>query len=194
MDFLKKVFGFSTEPQKSLAAKVPKGRSELAAGGSSLSVCIPAPIPYDPALVAQLKAEHAELFKRFVQIRCAAEQANFEELPALLESLRTELRRHLTLENINFYGYLKQCLAQDEKALAFMSKIKTEMDTRARIVLRFADQYATHPLCAEQLAGFQHELALIDDALLKRITQEEARLYLLYQPYDRLDLSTNPPA
>ncbi len=76
MDFLKKVFGFSTEPQKSLAAKVPKGRSELAAGGSSLSVCIPAPIPYDPALVAQLKAEHAELFKRFVQIRCAAEQAN----------------------------------------------------------------------------------------------------------------------
>ncbi|MCL2309379.1 MAG: hemerythrin domain-containing protein [Proteobacteria bacterium] len=143
---------------------------------------LPPEISYDDGLIEKLTTDHIKLLHLFGEIKTAAEQENYAALPGLLSTFRLALQTHLMLENVKFYAYVQQHLEKDSETLIFINDVKREMDGIVRAAMRFSNTYKTQKAVMEKPADFLKELGGIGEALVKRVTLEETRLYTLYLP------------
>lgn len=137
-------------------------------------------IRYDANLIPNLKQDHQQLFSLFTQICDETEEGNFELVKTRLRALKHTLQSHLVVENVKFYVYLQQHLADDQEASSLIADLRKEMDGIARAAVQFVNRYEASHFTPELAATFRQELAAIGEVLVKRIDTEESRLYTLY--------------
>lgn len=139
-------------------------------------------ISYDAQLIHKLKEDHQELVKIFTEIKQAAFEGRYSEIPSILADFKLALQTHLAVENVRFYVYVQQSYAHDVDTSDFVTGLRTEMNGIARVVMKFIEKHTATPPVAVTVVGFVAELEEIGAVLVRRIQLEESRLYSLYRP------------
>lgn len=139
-------------------------------------------IQYDPKLVPQLEEDHAELLGTYGRVNVLLSEGRFEEIPKALKQFKTRLEGHLLTENVRFYNYVEQQLAEDPVNIDIIRDFRKEMNGIARTVVGFLKKYITTGVNASNFNAFRKEYRAIGEALQDRIQREERDLYALYWP------------
>lgn len=172
MSFFKRLFGGKKSTHVPLAESVGAPQE----GGRKK-------IAYDPELVQKLTDDHKALFQLYTDICNASNNGKYAIIPELLADLKLAFQTHVMLENVKFYVYLQQHIADDSEMASFLSDIRKEMDGIARTLVRFVSTYSNiNNFNEEKIDSFKKELAVIGNVLTKRVKVEEKKLYTLYLP------------
>ncbi|WP_406828007.1 hemerythrin domain-containing protein [Microbulbifer sp. ARAS458-1] len=140
-------------------------------------------IKYDPSLILALKNDHHELINIYHRIWSEGyEQQNYRKLSELLGVFKSTFQAHLIKENVSFYVYLEQSLAEDRHTLQIVKDFRTDMNDIANAVVQFCKRYSRDNLTREDLVRFKGEYEKIGEALTRRVSLEEKELYTLYNP------------
>ncbi|SDJ63654.1 hemerythrin domain-containing protein [Microbulbifer yueqingensis] len=140
-------------------------------------------INYDPALINALKKDHHELVDVFQRIWSEGyEKRDFRQLAQLLTVFKSNFQAHLIKENVRFYVYLEQALAEDVHTLQIVKDFRTDMNDIANAVVQFCKRYTHEAFSQEMIRDFKRDYEKIGEALVRRVTLEEKELYTLYQP------------
>lgn len=139
-------------------------------------------IQYDPKLVPQLRDDHAELLSTYSRVNVLLSEGRFNEIPRALKQFKTRLEGHLLTENVRFYNYVEQQLADDPVNIEIIKDFRKEMNGIARTVVGFLKKYITNGVNAGNFNTFRKEYQAIGSALQDRIEREERDLYALYWP------------
>lgn len=85
-------------------------------------------------------------------------------------------------ENVKFYAYLENNLAEESDELQTIKTYRKDMNQIAHVVVRFLKKWTTQNSLNESTASeFLQEYKAIGGALVQRITDEEQHLYTLYR-------------
>ncbi|MCW8125659.1 hemerythrin domain-containing protein [Microbulbifer halophilus] len=140
-------------------------------------------ISYDPTLVNALKKDHHALVDIFQRIWSEGyERQDFRKLSGLLTEFKSGFQAHLIKENVRFYVYLEQTLADDAHTLQIVKDFRSDMNEIANAVVQFCKRYSHEAYTAEMIRDFKRDYQKIGEALTRRVTLEEQELYTLYQP------------
>lgn len=141
-------------------------------------------ISYDAELVRDLVADHHKLAAYRNRIEAVLANGQLTEIPAILAEWKLALQAHIMVENVRFYTYLQQHLADDADVSSFLSDLRHEMDGIARTLVRFANTYSRVDTIVEAgTARFHADFTEMTARLGKRLQVEESRLYTLYIRY-----------
>ena len=138
-------------------------------------------IRYDANLVARLKNDHRELVEAYGNLGKDVQAGRYAGVPGSLLAFKTRLEAHLLTENVHFYVYLEQFLANDEENRAIIHDFRREMNGIARGVVEFVRRYQQSPVTAANCADFLRDYEAVGKLLVMRIEREEGNLYPLYQ-------------
>lgn len=158
---------------KAAAADTPVTAERAFAPGTEL--------PYDSGLIANFKADHQTLFKRYDTMLEAAAKGDAEETAKRLKQVSTILHDHLLKENVRLYAYLAHCIT-DEGDKELVSQMRGEMSRIGRSITHFIRHYTDFPVTAGTVAEFTRQANDIRHALEDRMQREESTLYTLYLP------------
>ncbi len=138
-------------------------------------------IHYDSCLIPELENDHARLVNLFGEIwsDCFLKK-DYKKMAAKLDSFKYEFQSHILKENVKFYVYLEQNLADDAHSLDIIKEFRRDMNGIANAVIKFCRKYNEPKLSAELAAEFEEDYNNIGSALTKRVTLEERDLYILY--------------
>lgn len=140
-------------------------------------------IKYDPALINALKKDHHTLVDIFQRIWSEGyERHDYRQLSHLLTLFKSTFQAHLIKENVRFYVYLEQTLAEDVHTLQIVKDFRTDMNEIANAVVQFCKRYTHEAYTAEMVRDFRGDYQKIGEALTRRVSLEEQELYVLYQP------------
>lgn len=140
-------------------------------------------IKYDPTLISGLTQDHQELVDIFRRMWTEGyERQNYRKLAHLVTMFKSNFQAHLIKENVRFYVYLEQTLANDRHTLQIVKDFRTDMNGIASAVVNFCKRYSRENFTAELVRDFKNDYQQIGEALTRRITLEEKELYTLYQP------------
>ncbi len=137
-------------------------------------------VAYDPALIAKLKADHAELQRTLAAVQRAAADGRFHDIHHLLSHFRQLFQAHIATENARFYPYLQQTAAQDPEAASLIAGARRDLNGMTFGVLTVVDAYLAYPPTHLTEPKFTFDLAQAAAHLAKRVEQAEAQLYSLY--------------
>lgn len=140
-------------------------------------------ISYDPTLINALKKDHHTLVDIFQRTWSEGyERQDYRQLAHLLTLFKSTFQAHLIKENVRFYVYLEQTLAEDVHTLQIVKDFRTDMNEIANAVVQFCKRYTHEAYTAEMVRDFKRDYQKIGEALTRRVTLEEQELYTLYQP------------
>lgn len=142
----------------------------------------PRQIQYDSKLVPQLQEDHVELLTTYKRVNVLLNDGRFEEIPPALKQFKRRLEGHLLTENVRFYNYVEQQLAEDPVNIDIIHDFRKEMNSIARTVVGFLKKYITSGVSSSNFQAFRKEYEAIGEALQDRIEREERDLYALYEP------------
>jgi len=139
-------------------------------------------IRYDPGLVENLRHDHSELVSMYGQLGQDVRGGHYQRIPNGLLAFKTRLEAHLLIENVRFYVYLEQALAQDSDNMAIIRDFRREMNGIARGVVEFVRRYQQLRVNSTNANDFMREYDEVGKLLVMRIEREEGNLYPLYAP------------
>lgn len=137
-------------------------------------------IKYDPGLVPRLVDDHEEIVGLFLEISSSLSAREYRVIPQQLMNFKMRLESHLLTENVRFYNYVEQQLADDPDNTALIRDFRKEMNTIARTVVNFIRKWHSTPILHHNAVQFEKEYHQIGEALQQRIQREERDLYPLY--------------
>lgn len=137
-------------------------------------------IRYDAGLVDNLKHDHTDLVAMFTRMGEDAAAGRFDDIDTSLQEFKIRLESHLLTENVRFYVYLEQMLAEDAENTALIRGFRREMNTIARGVVEFIQRYRKEPVGPANQAEFLSDHSNVGRLLTQRIAREESELYVLY--------------
>jgi hypothetical protein len=170
MGFFRKLLGQQDKPPA-----VP-------ANATPIPAAAPRRIGYDAKLIQSLLQDHAELGRIFGNIGDAQQAGNFGDIRPLLIQFKTRLEAHVLTENVRFYNYLEQSLANDANNAGTMHSFRREMNGIARSVVEFVKKYQSSNFMPEERRQFATDYDAVGKVLEQRLDSEENNLYPLYQP------------
>ncbi len=141
----------------------------------------PDPIQYDQSLVGALTDDHGRLVSIFTQLMPLLKQGDLQGFRNKMAQFKTDFQGHIIKENVKFYVYLEQALANDETNLELIRDFRREMNSISRAVVNFCNKYIESRLDHTAIKQFELESSQIAQALLQRIEREERDLYSLYR-------------
>lgn len=137
---------------------------------------------FSPQLIDNLQGDHAELLELYAEMEKLALAGRYASVPPALHGFKTAFDLHILNENLHFYCYVEERLAQDPGRLAFIRGFRAEMNAIARTVVNFARKYNMAGVRPSNGDEFLAELRQVGAALSARIESEERDLYSLYLP------------
>lgn len=170
MGLLKRLFGGKPDKDTARTAMLDAGQD---AGRT---------IRYDPGLVDGLKDDHQELVAMYTALGERVAAGDFHGVDAALQEFKIRLEAHLLTENVRFYVYVEQSMAEDEVNYELIRGFRKEMNSIARAVVEFVRRYRQQPVGPATQAQFIREHGEVGRLLAQRIAREESELYVLYQP------------
>ena len=139
-------------------------------------------INYDPNLIDELESDHDKLVKLYEQIWSIGFKASdFSKTSALISRFKSMFQAHLLTENVKFYVYLEQTLANDPHNLKIVKEFRTDMNEIANTAVKFCKTYQGK-FTPEMIQSFEGDYTAIGEVLTRRVSLEEKSLYVLYQP------------
>jgi regulator of sigma D len=172
------VFGFLGEYFKSKKANDKKVKPVLKSNrqdGFS--------IKYDPNLIDELESDHAKLVAIYERIWTEGfKESNFSQTSTLIGQFKSMFQAHLLTENVKFYVYLEQTLANDPHNLKIVKEFRTDMNEIANTAVKFCKTYQGK-FNSEMIHKFEDDYKAIGEVLTRRVSLEEKSLYVLYQPH-----------
>ncbi len=139
-------------------------------------------IRYSPELIGELKADHAELVRRYDEIESMALCGDYAPIPAELDGFKTRFESHIVNENLRFYCYLEERLAGNAPELGLVKACRTELNAIAFDVVSFIRKYRSWGVRPTNSDTFLAELRCVGALLAHRVDREEKDLYPLYRP------------
>ncbi len=140
-------------------------------------------IKYDPALIDTLKKDHSKLVNIYGSMwKEGFEKRDYKKLSSLIAEFKAGFQSHLLKENVKFYVYLEQSLADDLHTLQVVKDFRTDMNEIANAVIQFCKKYAHQAFTTEMEQEFERDYIKVGEVLTRRVSMEENELYLLYQP------------
>lgn len=140
-------------------------------------------IKYDPNLIADLEQDHAKLVKLYEKIWSQGfKPSNFSKTSTLISNFKSLFQAHLLTENVKFYVYLEQTLANDPHNLKIVKEFRTDMNEIANAAVKFCKTYQGK-FSSEMIHNFESDYTAIGEVLTRRVSLEEKSLYVLYQPH-----------
>lgn len=139
-------------------------------------------IRYSADLIGELTAEHAELTRMYSEIEAMAVSGRYTQIAAALDAFRTKFESHILNENLRFYCYLEDRLAESADDLKRIKSGRTELDGIARDVVTFLRTYRSLGVRFTNGKTFLDELRCVGALLVHRVDREERDLYPLYLP------------
>lgn len=139
-------------------------------------------ISHDPRLIDTLLRDHAELGRLYGRIGAAVEAGNFDEVRSFLTTFKSRLDAHLLTENLRFYNYLEQSLADDPGSARMVREFRHEMNDIAHAVVTFIKQYQASDFSPVDRQRFALDYEAVGRKLEHRLDCEEDSLYRLYRP------------
>ena len=137
-------------------------------------------IPFYPNLITQLELNHQQLLALYINIGGCLDLKEYHLLPDQLIQFRQDLKAHLELENIKFYGYLEQNLKEQNQAFLSVRQFRREMRAIDRTVLKFLDYWIDFGINRASASEFKAEYEAMGSALINRIERQEKELYIMY--------------
>ena len=145
----------------------------------------PEAIQYDSQLIGTLHKDHEGLLNTWSGIGDLLGKGRFDEIPDGLNRFKRELDHHLLTENVRFYNYVEQQLADDPVDIEIIRDFRQEMNGIARSVTGFIRKYMSSGVGTWNFNAFRKDYRAIGEALQNRIEREECDLYPLYTPPQR---------
>ncbi len=140
-------------------------------------------IRHDPKLVDTLLEHHAKLGALYARIGKQAKAGNYKAIGSDLARLKTSLQGHILTENVRFYVYLEQSLADDAEQSRVMREFRTDMNGIAKEVVAFVNKWKDDSFSSSTArAQFMQDHKAMGDLLEQRFSQEEDNLYPMYGP------------
>lgn len=139
-------------------------------------------IQYDPRLLDSLLRDHVELGRLFGRIGDAGNAGEARELRSLLITFKARLKAHLVVENMRFYDYLEQSLADEPETARMVLNYRRKMTRIASDVFDFIQKYQSSRLTPEERRQFSPDYEAVGAKLEQRLDSEEDNLYRLYRP------------
>ncbi|MDR2220851.1 MAG: hemerythrin domain-containing protein [Methylobacillus sp.] len=140
-------------------------------------------IRYDPELVGNLREDHKQLVAMYKALGDDVRAGVYTKIPHALLAFKTRLDAHLLIENVRFYVYLEQSMADDHENLALIRGFRSEMNKIARGVVEFVRRYQSTTVTTDNVDTFIEEYGAVGTLLAMRIEHEESNLYTLYHPH-----------
>lgn len=140
------------------------------------------PIQYDTELVPTLKSDHNRIIHLYGSIGLKLNNRKFYELQDELLVFKTHLQGHLLVENVRFYNYLEQKLADDPLNYELMRDFRREMNHIAQAVVNYVKKYRSCRFTDSVVEEFTKEYQKVGQLLQERVNREESGLYVLYTP------------
>jgi regulator of sigma D len=139
-------------------------------------------IKYDPSLIKDLKDDHSDLVALYGEIWSEGYQKqDYSKMATSIAHFKSDFQAHLLSENVKFYVYLEQALANDPHNLALVKEFRTDMNDIANAVVKFCKTYQGD-FSASKLEKFKSDYQAVGEVLTRRVSLEEKSLYVLYQP------------
>ncbi|MEE4245931.1 MAG: hemerythrin domain-containing protein [Kangiellaceae bacterium] len=139
-------------------------------------------ISYDPTLIETLKHDHSKLVTIYGNMwKDGFEKRDYKHLSKQIAEFKASFQSHLLKENVKFYVYLEQSLADDLHTLQVVKDFRTDMNDIANAVIQFCKKYAHQAFTTEMENEFEKDYIKIGEVLTRRVSMEENELYLLYQ-------------
>ena len=139
-------------------------------------------INYDPSLIQDLEAEHGTLVELFGKIWSEGfEPKNYKKTASLISQFKSDFQAHLLTENVKFYVYLEQSLAEDPHNLNIVKEFRSDMNDIANAVVKFCKKYQGN-FTTTLVKQFKEDYSNVGEVLTRRVSLEEKSLYILYQP------------
>jgi regulator of sigma D len=104
----------------------------------------------------------------------------YRGIQRLLTQFLTLYKNHILLEDTKLYIGLQEKYKDHFRITKMIDEMQKEMNGITRVVTMFVRKYE-HELNYSNLEEFSNELSKIGQALAKRITTEEERLYPLFE-------------
>lgn len=139
-------------------------------------------ILYDPRLLDSLLRDHVELGRLFGRIGDAGKAGEAREMRSLLITFKARLKAHLVVENVRFYDYLEQSLANEPETARMVHNYRRKMTRIASDVFDFIQKYQSSRLTPEERQQFDSDYGTVGAELEHRLDSEEDNLYRLYRP------------
>ncbi|MBN8734933.1 MAG: hemerythrin domain-containing protein [Xanthomonadales bacterium] len=139
-------------------------------------------IQYDPRLLDSLLRDHVELGRLFGRIGAAGNAGEARELRSLLITFKARLKAHLVVENMRFYDYLEQSLADEPETARMVLNFRRKMTRIASDVFDFIQKYQSSRLTPGERRQFTPDYETVGAKLEQRLDSEEDNLYRLYRP------------
>lgn len=138
-------------------------------------------INYDSNLIDELESDHEKLVKLYGRIWAEFEQANYGKVATLINQFKGDFQAHLLTENVKFYVYLEQSLADDPHNLKIVKEFRTDMNEIANAAIKFCKSYQGK-FSPEMVQKFKSDYTTVGEVLTRRVSLEEKSLYILYRP------------
>jgi hypothetical protein len=139
-------------------------------------------INYSATLVPDLKTDHQDLLKIYGEVGTLLQNGRYAAIQEGLRAFKSRLDVHLLNENLRFYCYLEQRLADAPNELQIIKEFRQDMNGIARVVVGFLRKYQAAGVHAQNKDDFLSDYRQIGTALAERIEREERGLYALYVP------------
>ena len=138
-------------------------------------------INFHPELVERLKDDHQGLLGGYTTVMDKLNNRDYASIPPLLQGFKSAFNKHLSEENIKFYGYLEKLLKDDSEEHKKMRAFRREMNAIANQVNKFLNTWIDFGIDSKTADQFREELSSIGAALVKRVENEEENLYPIYK-------------
>ncbi|NVJ50776.1 MAG: hemerythrin domain-containing protein [Gammaproteobacteria bacterium] len=139
-------------------------------------------ISYDPSLIETLKKDHSKLVALYGAMwKEGFEKRDYKKLSNVIAEFKASFQSHLLKENVKFYVYLEQSLADDLHTLQVVKDFRTDMNEIANAVIQFCKKYAHQAFTVEMEQEFERDYVKVGEVLTRRVSMEENELYVLYQ-------------
>jgi len=131
-------------------------------------------------LITVLENDHKELLKIYNEMVQKSKEMKYKEIKTLLHKFLILYKNHILLEDTKLYIGLQNKYKDYFRVAKMIEDMQKEMNGITRTVTMFVRKYE-HSLSYSNLEEFSNELSQIGQALGKRITTEEERLYPLFE-------------
>jgi len=136
-------------------------------------------IPYKSKLIPVLLNEHKALLSLYGDILAAANAKDADRTKLKLNKFKDLFSGHLIKENVSLYTYLSHSITDNDTSEA-INLMKSEMYGIGKEVNSFLRHYTSEHADIDNV--FIEKLEGLGEALVRRIENEEAHLYPVYQP------------
>ena len=130
-------------------------------------------------LIKILENDHKELLKIYNEIVKKSREMKYNEVQKLLREFLVAYKNHILLEDTKLYIGLQEKYQDHFRVVKMIDEMQKEMNGITRTVTIFVRKYE-NDLNYSNLEEFSNDLSKIGQALGRRITTEEERLYPLF--------------